>query len=237
MLQQRIKTIVVEDEEAGMENILLKIERHCPELEVVATCATGEAAIQQINNHRPQLVLLDIELGTMSGFDVLQKVQQVPFEVIFTTAFDDYAIRAIRSNAVDYILKPIRPTELVRAVDAALQRIQKHEDPGRILLPHGNGQVIFRTPEIMYCIADNVNTYIHREGSKPFLVVKTMKVIYSMLPKSQFHRVSRSAIVNIDFVESFHRTDGGYILMSDKRQIGTSKTRLDEFLKKLSGTV
>lgn len=234
---KNIPVIVVEDEAGGMENILMKIEKNCPELSVVATCATGEEAVKAITAHRPQLVFLDINLGTMSGFDVLHKVQQIPFQVIFTTAFDEYAIKAIRAQAVDYLLKPIRPAELRKATDQALQRIHEQKPPERLFVPDGNGQKIFRIEEITYCIADNVNTEIHSQDGSKFLAVKTLKSINAMLPKHMFHRVSRSAVVNIDFVDSWHKADGGYIVMRDTRKIPTSKARLDEFLKKLSGTI
>lgn len=235
--QKAIRAIVVEDEEGGMDNILLKIERYCPEIEIIATCHTGESAIKQIKDKRPQLVFLDIELGTMSGFDVLKNVQQIPFEVIFTTAFDDYAIQAIKSSAVDYILKPIRPTELTEATEKAILRIQKQGYSSRILVPSGNSHIVIQTKDIIYCMADNVYTNIHRNDKRPFLAVKTLKSVYTMLPKHIFHRVSRSAIVNLDYVESFHRADGGYLIMKDKQEISISKNRLDDFLKKLGGNI
>ncbi|MEL6657698.1 MAG: LytTR family DNA-binding domain-containing protein [Bacteroidota bacterium] len=233
---QHIPTIVVEDEAGGMENILMKIERNCPELYVVATCSTGEDAIKQIAAHRPQLVFLDINLGSMTGFDVLKKLQQVSFQVVFTTAYGEYGIEAVKAKAVDYILKPIRPAELRKATDLALQRIHEQKPPERLFVPHGNGQRVFRISEITYCLADNVNTVIYTEDGNKFLAVKTLKSIDAMLPKHKFHRVSRSAVVNIDFVESWHKADGGYIIMRDGQNIPTVKTRVEEFLKKLSGT-
>ncbi len=232
---RNIPTIIVEDEAAGMENILMKLDKQCPELEVVATCSTGEDAVEKIRLHRPQLVFLDINLGTMSGFDVLNKVQQIPFQVIFTTAFDQYAIQALRAQAVDYLLKPLRLTELRAATDKALQRIHDQRPPERLFVPDGNGQKIFRIKDIAYCIADNVNTSIFTKDGGEFLAVKTLKSIDAMLPKHMFHRVSRSAVVNIDFVDSRYKADGGYIIMRDGRNIPTVKSRLEGFTEKLSG--
>lgn len=236
MLAQRIRTIVVEDEEEGMDNLLLKIERSCSELEIVATCFTGESAIERIRKLRPQLVFLDIQLGTMSGFDVLEQVPRGAFEVIITTAFDDYAIQAIKANAVDYLLKPVRPAELKQATASAVHRIQQRSSVDRILIPDGNSQLVIHTREIMYCLADNVNCYIYRQQQRPLLAVKTLKAIQAMLPQTIFHRVSRSAIVNLDYVASFHRADGGYLVMKDRREISVAKSRLDDFLKKLGGS-
>ncbi|MEM9919224.1 MAG: LytTR family DNA-binding domain-containing protein [Bacteroidota bacterium] len=228
-----MRAIIVEDEEGGMENIVLKLKKYCPEVEIVGTYDTGESAVRAIRDKAPQLVFLDIHLGTMSGFDVLSKVSYIPLEIIFTTAHDEYLLDAIRLSAVDYILKPIRPTELKGAVQRAAERIQNQREISRILLPDGNNQLVLRTREIMYCLADNVNTFVHRENKRPFLAVKTLKSVESMLPRDTFHRVSRGALVNINFVEALHRSDGGYIRMIDGKELSISKSRLDDFLRKL----
>ena len=133
-----------------------------------------ETAVRSIRNKAPQLVFLDINLGTMTGFDVLSKVQQIPFEIIFITAHDEFAIDAIRSSAIDYLLKPVRPSELKNAVRSAAERIQNSKEITRILVPDGNSQVVIHTKEIMYCLADNVNTIIHRDAKKPYLTVKIL---------------------------------------------------------------
>ena len=228
-----MRSIIVEDEEAGMENLVLKLEKYCPEVQIIATCETGETAVRAIRDKKPQLVFLDIHLGTMSGFDVLNKVKQIPFEIIFTTSHDEYTIEAIRHSAVDYILKPIRPLELKQAVDRAAERIQTYKQISRILVPDGNNQLVLHTRKITYCIADNINTFIHSEERRPFLAVKTLKSIESMLPKDLFHRISRSAVVNLDYVEALHRSGGGYVRMKDGKELSVSKTRLNDFLRKL----
>lgn len=229
-----IKAIIVEDEQEGIENLTLKIEKYCPQITIIDKCETGEKAIKSIQEKKPHIVFLDILLGTMTGFDVLKYVAPIPFEIIFTTSYDEYMIEAIRHSAVDYILKPIRPSELIEAVNRAIKRIQLNQPMSRILIPDGNNQLVLHTKNITYCIADNVNTYIHRnEGKKTILAVKTLKTIESMLPAKYFHRVSRSAIVNLDFVEAIYRSQGGYVKMMNGKELSVSKARLDEFLQKI----
>ncbi|MEO1262703.1 MAG: LytTR family DNA-binding domain-containing protein [Bacteroidota bacterium] len=232
-----MRALIVEDELEGMENLILKLEKHCGHLEIVGKCSTGESAIRAIREKRPQVVFLDIELGTMTGFDVLNKVQYIPFEVIFTTSYDDYAIQALRANAIDYLLKPIRPAELIKAVESAGERIQTSTNIHRIIVPNGKSFQVMRVNEIMYCLADNVYTKIHRPNIKPFLVAKTLKATFEMLPKDKFARISRSAIVNLDYVETFHRADGGFVTMRNKVELSISKSRLDDFLRKLGGSL
>ncbi len=231
-----MRAIIVEDEEEGMQNLVLKLKKHCPEIEIIDKCETGETAVRSIRNKAPQLVFLDINLGTMTGFDVLSKVQQIPFEIIFITAHDEFAIDAIRTSAIDYLLKPVRPSELKNAVRSAAERIQTSKDIPRILVPDGSSQVVIHTKEIMYCLADNVNTIIHRDGKKPYLTVKILKSIEGMLPKDSFHRISRSAVVNLDFVLAFHKSDGGYLEMKDGKKLSVSKPKLDDFLRKLGSS-
>lgn len=231
-----MRAIIVEDEEEGMENLVLKLQKHCPNVEIIDKCETGEGAIRAIRNKTPQIVFLDIQLGTMTGFDVLSKVPQIPFEIIFITAHEDYAIEAIRASAIDYLLKPVRPRELKKAVEAAAERIQNSKDITRILVPDGSSQVVLHTKEIMYCLADNVNTIIHRDGKKPYLTVKILKSIEGMLPKDSFHRISRSAVVNLDYVLAFHKSEGGYLEMKDGKKLSVSKPKLDDFLRKLGSS-
>lgn len=233
-----MNAIIIEDEEEGMQNLVLKLTKHCPEITIIDKCATGEKAVRAIRDKNPQLIFLDIQLGTMSGFDVLNKVQHIPFEIIFTTAYDDYTIEAIRHSAVDYILKPVRPAELKEAVKRAAERIQTHKRITRIIVPDGNKQLILHTKDIMYCLADNVNTYIHLVSKqRPLFVVKTLKSIESMLPQDLFHRISRGTVVNLDYVEAIHRSEGGYVCMQNREELSISRSRLSDFLRKLGSNL
>lgn len=233
-----MRAIIVEDEEEGMRNLCLKLERHCPHVEIIAQCRTGEAAVRAIRNHSPDIIFLDIRLGAMSGFDVLDKVQHIPFELIFITSHEHYARQAVRTSAIDYILKPFRASELQDAVAAASERIQTSARVPRILVPDGSAARVIRTKDILYCLADNVWTKIYHptEDKKVIVVAKTLQAIYAMLPKDKFHRISRQAVVNLEYVDKvYNHARNCYLVLRNDAQdeLGISKSRIDELLRKL----
>lgn len=228
----KIRAIIVEDEKKGMENIVLKIQKHCRAIEIIGSCFTGESAVKSIEQNKPDLVFLDVRLGTMTGFDVLSKLSHIRFEIIFTTAYNEYAIEAIRVNAIDYLLKPINPNELKHAVAKAQKRLASLGPITRISVPISNGFLFIPTEDIVYCLADNTYTKIFRTGDKkPILVTKTLKIITQKLPSDRFLRISRQAYINLDFVESFQRSSGGLVRMKSGDELSISKDRRQEFLK------
>lgn len=233
-----MKAIIVEDELEGMRNLVLKLEKSCPHVEVIAKCDNGKDAVNAIRQHRPDLVFLDIDLGELSGFDVLDKVQQIPFELIFITAHEQYARQAVKTNAVDYILKPFRISELEDAVATAADRIRIAGKIPRILVPDRGAVRVIRTNDIQYCLADNVWTKIYytRNGQKFIVVAKTLGMIYDMLPKDQFHRISRQAVVNLEFVDKiYNHARNSYLVLQNeaKDELGITNSRMGELMRKL----
>ncbi|HOY16408.1 MAG TPA: LytTR family DNA-binding domain-containing protein [Haliscomenobacter sp.] len=232
---QSIRTVVVEDEQAGLENLLLKIARNSPFIEVIGTYTSGEAAIEGIPKDLPDLIFLDINLGTMTGFDVLERLKDVPFEIIITTSYDQYALQAIKANALDYLLKPIDELELVQAVNKAFKVIQaKSKTASRIAVPIKNGLKFLNTDDIVYCKADNNCTFIHLTDGKKILVTRTLNDIVQKLPEPKFFRVHRSSLINLNFVDSFSNEDGGYLIMKDKEELSVSREKKEELMRRLA---
>ena len=231
-----IKAIIVEDEAEGMRNLSLKLERHCPEVEIIGHAPTGEKAVKMISQFQPQLVFLDIQLGTMSGFDVLSKLFHIHFEVIFTTAYDKYGIRAVKANALDYLIKPIKPKELKEAVQKAARVIQKSGPITKIIVPISNGIQVIPVKDILYCEADNTYTHIFRKDSnrKSLLVTKPLADIERRLPADRCCRIHRKYVVNLDYVDSFKRDDGGIAVLKDGTELLVARSRRDDFLEQLS---
>ncbi len=227
-----ITAVLVEDEKTGMDNLTRKLQRNCPNVKILAQCPSGEKAIQAIHELQPQLIFLDVQLGTMTGFDVLERLQHISFEVIFITSYDKYAIQAIKANALDYLLKPIIEKELAQAVNKAWNKIQNNIDTliVRIAVPVMNGLKFIPVNDILYCEADNNCTFIHRKDIKPMLVTRTLKNISQKLPPSDFFRISRKAIVQLQYVVSYSRMDGGYVTMTNGTKLGVSRNRRDDFL-------
>lgn len=135
-----LRAIIVEDEPTGIENLRFKLKEYCPEVEIVAECLNGKDAIRQIHRHLPDVVFLDIMLGDMTGFDVLKGIRQPTFEVIFTTSYDEYAIQAIKTNALDYLLKPIDIDELIEAVSKMRLKLMEKESTPVSSAPSKLGQ-------------------------------------------------------------------------------------------------
>lgn len=231
-----IKAIIVEDEAEGMRNLSLKLNKHCSEVEIIGKAPTGEHAVKMISQLQPQLVFLDIQLGTMSGFDVLSKLSHVRFEVIFTTAYDNYGIRAIKSNALDYLIKPIKPKELKEAVQKAGRVIEKSGPINKIIIPISNGIQVIPVEDILYCEADNTYTNIfrNRTENRRILVTKPLADLERKLPSSRYCRIHRKYLVNLDYVESFKKDDGGIVVLQDGTELLVSKSRREEFLAQLS---
>lgn len=231
---KKIRAIVIEDEKSGRDNLIGKLQRDCPNVEVIAACASGEEAIQAIHDLQPQLLFLDIRLGTMTGFDVLDRVRYIQFEIIFTTYYDQYALPAIKENALDYLLKPISDRDLIEAVNKAWDKIQQ-QGPGnkRIQVRVTNGIRFIYTRDILYCQADDNCTWIHLKDQKPLLISRTLGVMDQKLLHFQFSRISRRHTVNLDYIDEFSREDGGLVILKDGTELLISKSRREEFLAKM----
>lgn len=226
-----MKAIIVEDEQSGLDNLLLKLNNNCPGVDVVACCRSGEDAIKQITALQPDLIFLDINLGSMSGFDVLERLQHVDFEVIFTTAYDQFALRAIKNSALDFLLKPVDEEELKTAVQKAWGKLQTHPGVKQIAVPDSNGLRILKCDEIIWCEADNNNTQVYLTNSPsevPLKVPRSLSELYLKLPRNQFFKVHRKYIVNRNFVEELSRE--GFVYLKNKKFVSLARSAKDEFM-------
>lgn len=226
-----MKAIIVEDEQTGLDNLLLKLKNNCPGVDVVATCRSGEDAIQQITALQPDLIFLDINLGSMSGFDVLERLLNIDFEIIFTTAYDQYAIRAIKTSALDYLLKPFTEDELKLAVQKAWGKMQNHSGAKQIAVPDSYGLRLLKCDEIIWCEAENNVCKIYMAGdtsSGPLKISRTMNELYNKLPRSQFFRVHRGNIVNRNYVQELTRE--GFVRLTNKSVVSVARNSKEEFV-------
>lgn len=232
-----IRAIIVEDEKPAMDNLAGKLQRSCKIVDIIAQCRTGEEAIKEIHDKEPQLVFLDVQLGTMTGFDVLERLQYIPFEVIFTTSFGQFAVDAINNvNPVAYLVKPVDDKKLVQAVNKARQKLEEAPQPEmgrRIAVPVMNGLEFLFVDDIMYCRANDNYCFIHTVNEGRKLITKPLASMEKKLPGSPFCRIHRSHLVNCNFVKSFSREDGGYVVMQDGTQLRVANNRRDGLLESL----
>jgi len=239
-----MKTLIIDDEIAAIENLEILLDKYCKEVEIVGTARSAKEGYELINKEDPELVLLDIEMPHGSGFDLLKKFKNPSFSVIFTTAYNQYAIQAIKFSALDYLLKPIDVEELISAiskvekknaidkerVNLLLENFDSNTNK-RLALPKDGGYSIVKIENIIRCEASDNYTTFHIEDKKPILVSKTLKEFEKLLPKDQFLRVHQSHLINLNKVEEYYKTDGAYVLMEDGSTVSISRRKKDEFEK------
>lgn len=224
-----MKAIIVEDEQTGVDNLTHKLRQNCPAVDIIATCKTGEEAIKTLESLQPQLVFLDINLGSMTGFDVLERLHHIDFEVIFTTAYDNYAIRAIKSSALDYLLKPIAEDELKTAVQKAWRSLIDKRGAGQIAVPAEHSIRMLKCDDIIWCEADDNTSKVYLSTeSAPLKIPRSLNDVYLKLPRQQFFRIHRSHVVNRNYIVEYSRE--GLVYLSNKKRLSVSKGNKDEFL-------
>jgi two-component system, LytTR family, response regulator len=244
-----IKAFIIDDEPGCCKTLSLLLERYCPEVEVTGIFNNGLDALQAINESSPDLVFLDVQMPKMNGFEMLEKLSAISFHLIFTTSYDQYALKAFKFSAIDYLLKPVDREELQKAVQKALQRSQisaaeqlqimfqklyhPASSPNKIALPTMEGLQMIPIQSIISCEAHDNYTTLILKGNKKLVVSSTLKVIEEMLEDHSFIRVHRSFLVNIDEVEKYVKADGGYVVMSNENHIYISRNKKEELLKKL----
>ena len=237
--------ILIDDEPNCLEMLALLIERYCPMLQIVGQFEDPSVAVQKIPVLKPDLVFLDVDMPVLNGFEVLDKTKQTPFAVIFTTAHNQYAVKAFKYSATDYLLKPVDKEELINAV----QKVQYQTDRIKILLdyvnpikpskervalPTSDGIIFMNIKDIVFCESDGNYTKIYIQEGKPFTFTKTLKDMEELLHESSFYRVHHSYLVNLKQVEKYIRTDGGDIKMSNGKIIPVSRQKKEEVLGALA---
>jgi two-component system LytT family response regulator len=244
-----IKAIIVDDEPYCCESLATLLQRYCPQVSVIDVCYNGATALKAINEEKPELLFLDIEMPQMNGFELLEKLKEISFQLIFTTSYDQYAIKAIRFSALDYLLKPVDREELQRAVQKAVSHIsvpnraqieillQKLSQPAlavsKIAIPTMEGLQMVPINSIISCGADSNYTVFNVKNRQKIIVSRTLKEIEEMLEEFPFVRVHHSFLINLNEVEKYVRGDGGYLIMSDGSSIDVSRSRKDLLMKKL----
>ena len=244
-----LRSIIIDDEPQSATALKKDLSIYCPSVDVVAECFSAKDGIMAIKKEKPQLVFLDIDMPWMNGFEMLEVVGAITFSIIFTTAFDQYAAKAFRISAVDYLLKPIDIKELKEAVKKAemrqndytadphienlLRNIRNPLTEQRIALPNKDGYEFTEVSRIVYCQAEGSYTKVFLTANKTILVSKPLGEIEDLLPPDTFLRIHHSTIVNLRFVTHFIRTDGGYVKLQSGEQLIVSKPRKDALLEKL----
>ncbi|MBW8327427.1 MAG: LytTR family DNA-binding domain-containing protein [Prolixibacteraceae bacterium] len=247
-----ISALIVDDEKNGRENLAGLIKTHCPQIRVVGEARSVEQAIAGIQEHQPQLIFLDIEMPGGNGFQLLEHFKDFPFEVIFVTAYDNYAIRAIRFSASDYILKPINLNELVAAVEKVSLRIRNRSENERIRqlylntmhpanpkigLPTGERVEFVEVKSIIRCQGESNYTHLYFSDRKTLLTAKSLIEFEELLAEYNFIRVHKTHLVNLNQVTSFTKNDGGVLFLSNGDSVAISRRRKEFVLEQLKSSL
>jgi two-component system LytT family response regulator len=242
-----IRSIIIDDESLGRQSIKTALEKNCPEVEIVALCENAQHGIDAIKTLKPDLIFLDIQMPGMSGFDLLQHLAPVTFEVIFVTSYDKYAVKAFKFSALDYLLKPLDPDELIQAVhkvkhksdainithrfESLLNNIHfKAGKIDKVAIPTHDGIDFFNTDDIIYCQAEGSYTTLFMLGNRKELVARTLKDFENLLGSSGFCRVHNSSLINLKHVQKYIKGEGGYVILAEGHHADISRRKKDEFL-------
>ena len=243
-----LRAIIIDDEKNSRNSLRQKLAAYCPDITIVGECENGEEAIKAIADITPDLLFLDVEMPRMNGFTLLQQLQQRNFEVIFITAYDYYAIKAIKFSALDYLVKPVEIEELKAAVAKAVQKRQQSagnerlelllqnlmsekKERHRIAIPSMEGLQFIKLDDIIYLEANSNYTIVYLVNETKLTVSKTLKDFEELLPVPAFIRIHHSCIINSSAVEKYIRGDGGQVVMKNGAVLDVSKRKKNEFLK------
>lgn len=237
-----MKTIIIEDESYIRKGLIALIETLDMGLHIIGECGTVNEAVTVVNACQPDLVFLDIHLPDGDAFDFLEETQVLNFKVIFITAYDQYALKALKQGAVDYILKPVDIEELEEAVDKAIssitesnrdqiRKVQTQLNSDKLVISLQEGYQVIRFSELKYCQSDKGYTTFYLADGKSYLASKPLKHFEAQLPDSQFVRIHQSCIVNMEFVERYDKS--GMVILKNLEEIPVSTRKREDFLSKL----
>lgn len=249
-----ITAILIDDDINLRNGMKALLERTAPEIQIIGEADSVETGVVLMKKTQPQVVFLDIHLGDGSGFDILEEVSKsikINSQIVFITAHEQYAIKAFRFSALDFLLKPVDPEELekviekvksivhkndsVAHIDLLLENIRKKVDNfKRIALSNADGVHLFEISDIIRCESLDNYTKFYIKNNKPILISKTLKEYEELLAEHGFERIHQSHLINLNYLKSYIKKDGGYVVMADETHLPIShrkKERLQEILR------
>jgi two-component system LytT family response regulator len=239
-----LKIAIIDDEAPARQSLRTMLASYRPDCQLVGEADAVATGIQLLRLSKPDLVLLDINLTDGSAFDLLDAFPNAGFKVVFTTAYDEFSLKAFRYNALDYLLKPILPRDLVASIDRATQRPLADQLPklenlraqgpnrqlNRLALHSADGLVFLRLDQIIRMEADSNYTTFHCANHERHTVIRPLKEFEELLPDNQFFRIHQSHLINFEFVKKVLKKDGGFVVMEDGSQLPMARRRKDEFM-------
>lgn len=247
-----MKALIVDDEKNARDSLGMLLDAFCPDVSVVGEASDVPEAVKAIIKLKPDVILLDIEMPGYSGLQLLDFFDEPTFKIIFTTAYDTYAIKAFELSAIDYLLKPVDGEKLASAIQKSKELLSldsykeqletlrsnyhgSEEHPKRLAIPVGHGYQFVAPNEILFLKADGAYCSIRLTDGQQLMVSKKLGTMQELLDYNRLFRCSRSYVVNLDYVVKFEKSDGGSISMQDGTQVALSKELRAGFLEQLKG--
>jgi two-component system, LytTR family, response regulator len=244
--KKMIRVVIVDDEPYVRDGLMKLIVRHCRDVQIVGTAGSVKEGKDVIRQQHPDLVLLDIRMDDGTGFDMVKQLDPVDFKVIFITAYEQYAVKAFKFSALDYILKPVDPDELAEAVTRAelmlqhdlrirLAALENNLSPGNIhhkklVLKTTENVFIIEIPKISYCESEGSYTVIHFDDGKKIMVSKNLKEYDDMLNDQGFYRIHKSFLINLSYVERFEKGEGGFVVLRNEIKIPVASRKREQLM-------
>lgn len=247
---ETLRAILVDDEINSLQNLQQKIEQYCPAVKIVVTAQQPEEAILFIHHYKPDVVFLDIDMPRMNGFKMIEELDEVDFEIVFTTAYNHYAVDAIRISAFDYLVKPVSVKDLQTCVSRLIENrvrltreklavlrqglAEKMSAEDRIAIPTAEGLKFFQINTMVRIEALDTGAVVVQNPGMKVLVTMSLKELEQLLLKYRFYRIHDSHLINLAFVDRYIRGEGGEVVMQNGDRIQVSRRKKDEFLKLIS---
>ncbi len=248
-----IRAVIIDDEKDSIDTLKWKLENYCPDVSVVSSFEKPAEGVSYLKKNPVDLVFLDIEMPMLTGFDVLEELgRDIPFDIIFITAYDNFGIQAVKFSALDYLLKPVQNKELKEAIDKHLKKLQqkipseqidlllnnvqaeRKGKRGRIALASKESIEFVDPNDIVVCEANSNYTNVYLIEGRKRVISKTLKEFEEMLMQFDFFRPHNSNLINLARVKEFIRGDGGYLVMENKMKIPVSKNKKEELMQLLA---
>jgi len=245
----KIRSIIIDDESMARQLLKAMLEEYCPEVEVLASCENLPEGIKAIKKHQPDLIFLDIEMPGHSGLEILEffNEDEVNFNIIFTTAYNQFAIQAFKLSAVDYILKPIEGEELVQSINRFSNLKQKHnyahlrelvesKQLKKISIATAQSIKFIELNEILFMKGDGAYTYFHFKNGTDFLSSRNLKQYEDILAENKdFFRCHKSYLININYVSDIIKSDGNFVILNEEHKLAISNEKVNELVKLING--
>lgn len=244
-----IRSIIIDDEQHSVRSLLKDLQQHCPSIELADACYSAKEGIMAIKKHQPDLVFLDVEMPWMNGFEMLEILGEINFSIIFTTAHDEFAAKAFRISAVDYLLKPVDAEDLKSAVQKVERKLEEGSNlqhisnllrnmrqpsiEQKIALPQREGYEFIDVSSIIYCVAEGAYTKVFIQEKRALLISRNLGDVEELLPPEVFQRIHHSTLINVTYVSQFLRSDGGYVVLRNGEKLSVSKAKKELLMARL----